>query len=64
MKLSEVIEKLQEILDKEGDSDLLIDVPERHTFVRYFDIVGKRYIGNYWTNRKPDSNSFIIIEIE
>jgi len=47
MLASELIERLQEIMKKEGDSEVRIDFPNESCFLIIEDVVGKWYSGGY-----------------
>jgi hypothetical protein len=64
MLISKVIEKLQEIMEKHGDCELMIDCPELMVFVSDFDIEDKYYTYNYHIDGKPAEVAFIIVPPE
>ena len=46
MKLKELIEVLNILLEEQGDSAVLIDILEKDYFCEIEDVCGKYYIGN------------------
>lgn len=59
MLTSELIKQLQEIIDKQGDSDVWVDVPEREEYVTEFSLSDKWYQGNA---DYKDVRVFIVVE--
>lgn len=46
MKISELIDELTALLNEQGDSNVLIDIPEKDYFCEIENVCGKYYIGN------------------
>jgi hypothetical protein len=59
MLASELIKQLQDVVDKQGDSVVWVDVPERDEFSTEFSLSDKWYQGNA---DYKDVRIFIVID--
>lgn len=48
MKVSELIKILNEIVEKQGDGDVWIDIPDYINFASEFSVEDRFYQGNIW----------------
>lgn len=59
MLVSELINKLSEVIEKQGDGEVWIDIPDYINFATVFTVEDRDYQGNIW---RDVNRCFLVIE--